>query len=335
MSPFSFIPESTVTEQAQLGRGGFQDFPIFETARTCCKATHQVRSGDDFIAQVLASFEQAQEGTPGPILVEVPRDVWLQPVREPLLGGSLPVRHRFTPRMLCAQALEPHPLTQALERVQGSFDGLIVGNGLHRYVALQAFSAMPVVSSDRFGCMGFALPAAIGASLACPEAKLLLVIGDGDLNMSLHELGSLQQYRIPLTVVVVNNGGVGSINQLRSKLGEGAEGFLNPDFASLASAFGLSSLRLEVSDLGRALLSPRARHQPLLLDCQTVLERYASIEAMRELLYATRNERLPEVSVSRLSGGSAVRLPSLVPGFLPATLGRSVHEQPQQVGGLS
>jgi acetolactate synthase-1/2/3 large subunit len=92
--------------------------------------------------------------------------------------------------------------------------------------------------------MGYGLPAAMGAQLARPEHPTLAVCGDGGFQMSMAELGSMAQERIPVVTVVVNDEGLSLIRVVQDRQFGGrrfAVDFRNPSFASIAQAYGIEA----------------------------------------------------------------------------------------------
>jgi len=103
------------------------------------------------------------------------------------------------------------------------------------------------VSSGGLGTMGFALPAAIGAALWEKKRQIIAVIGDGGFQMTMHELGVLMQYNLPVKVVLMNNNFLGMIRQLHDVYYESRDFFgelQNPDFCKIAEAFSIPSYRV-------------------------------------------------------------------------------------------
>ena len=99
-----------------------------------------------------------------------------------------------------------------------------------------------LITSGGLGTMGFALPAAIGAKLACPDKEVWVVVGDGGFQMTMCELATIAQEQIDINVAIINNGYLGMIRQWQEFFYErryAAAPLLNPDFAKLAEAFGL------------------------------------------------------------------------------------------------
>jgi acetolactate synthase-1/2/3 large subunit len=90
--------------------------------------------------------------------------------------------------------------------------------------------------------MGFALPAAIGAKFARPEAEVWVVVGDGGFQMTMCELATIAQEGIDINVAIINNGYLGMVRQWQEFFYDkrySATPLLNPDFVKLTEAFGL------------------------------------------------------------------------------------------------
>jgi acetolactate synthase-1/2/3 large subunit len=106
----------------------------------------------------------------------------------------------------------------------------------------------PVAAPRRFaypmgwGTLGFGFPAAIGAALAS-ELPVVAVVGDGGFLFACGELAVLRQEAVPLTVVIVDDGGYGMLRYDQQRLGRRQAGvdLATPDFAALAAAFGIRS----------------------------------------------------------------------------------------------
>lgn len=104
------------------------------------------------------------------------------------------------------------------------------------------------VTSGGAGTMGFALPAAIGAKLAKPDQEVIAVIGDGGYQMTVQELGTIMQYKIPLKILVLNNSYLGMVRQWQQLFHEKRYSFtemVNPDFIKLAGAYGIPARKVE------------------------------------------------------------------------------------------
>lgn len=101
-----------------------------------------------------------------------------------------------------------------------------------------------LITSGGLGTMGFALPAAIGAKVARPDAEVWVIVGDGGFQMTMCELATIAQEKIKINVAIINNGYLGMVRQWQEFFYErryAATPLLSPDFAKLADAFGLRS----------------------------------------------------------------------------------------------
>jgi acetolactate synthase-1/2/3 large subunit len=108
------------------------------------------------------------------------------------------------------------------------------------------------LSSGGFGTMGFGLPAGIGAKLAEPDACVVTVSGDGSIMMNIQELATLNRYKIPLKILLLDNSTLGMVRQWQELFWEGNYSEVdlsdNPDFAALARAFGLEAFTISHRD---------------------------------------------------------------------------------------
>ena len=105
-----------------------------------------------------------------------------------------------------------------------------------------------LITSGGLGTMGFALPAAIGAKLACPEKEVWVVAGDGGFQMTMCELATIAQEKININVAIINNGYLGMVRQWQEFFYErryAATPLLSPDFAKLAECFGLRGIAVD------------------------------------------------------------------------------------------
>jgi acetolactate synthase I/II/III large subunit len=98
-----------------------------------------------------------------------------------------------------------------------------------------------LITSGGLGTMGFALPAAIGAKIACPDAEVWVVVGDGGFQMTMCELATAMQEQLDINVAIINNGYLGMVRQWQEFFYDkryAATPLSGPDFVKLAEAFG-------------------------------------------------------------------------------------------------
>jgi acetolactate synthase-1/2/3 large subunit len=101
-----------------------------------------------------------------------------------------------------------------------------------------------LITSGGLGTMGFALPAAIGAKVACPDAEVWVVAGDGGFQMTMPELATIAQEKLNVKVAIINNGYLGMVRLWQEFFYErryAATPLLSPDFVKIADAYGLAA----------------------------------------------------------------------------------------------
>ncbi|MGH7295449.1 MAG: thiamine pyrophosphate-dependent enzyme, partial [Polyangiaceae bacterium] len=127
-----------------------------------------------------------------------------------------------------------------------------------------------LVTSGGLGTMGFALPAALGAKLACPDEEVWVVAGDGGFQMTAAELSTVAQESVKLHVAVINNGYLGMVRQWQEFFYGGryaATPMRSPDFVKLAEAHGLVGLRVtQREEIEGAVAAARASKDTVVID---------------------------------------------------------------------
>jgi acetolactate synthase-1/2/3 large subunit len=99
-----------------------------------------------------------------------------------------------------------------------------------------------LITSGGLGTMGFALPAAIGAKVACPEKEVWVIAGDGGFQMTSAELATIVQEGLDINIAIINNGFLGMVRQWQQLIYDGnysCSPIFSPDFVKLAGAFGI------------------------------------------------------------------------------------------------
>ncbi|EKM0377266.1 acetolactate synthase 2 catalytic subunit [Cronobacter turicensis] len=114
------------------------------------------------------------------------------------------------------------------------------------------------ITSSGLGTMGFGLPAAVGAQVARPEDTVICVTGDGSFMMNIQELGTVKRKQLPLKIVLLDNQRLGMVRQWQqlffSERYSETNLSDNPDFLTLASAFGIAGQRITRKDQVKAAL---------------------------------------------------------------------------------
>src|SRR6516162_1593382 len=133
-----------------------------------------------------------------------------------------------------------------LWRITGG-DALVATDvGQHQMWEAQYFhheKPRSLVTSGGLGTMGFALPAAIGAKMACPDKEVWVIAGDGGFQMTAAELSTIVQENLKINIAVINNGYLGMVRQWQEFFYERnyeATPLVSPDFVKLADAHGIA-----------------------------------------------------------------------------------------------
>ncbi|MBR1574936.1 MAG: biosynthetic-type acetolactate synthase large subunit [Bacteroidales bacterium] len=126
------------------------------------------------------------------------------------------------------------------------------------------------ISSGGLGTMGFGLPAAIGAKIAAPERTVIAFLGDGGIQMTLQELGTIMQEGTGVKIVLLNNNWLGNVRmwqELFFRERYSCTRMLNPDFRGIAEAYGIPCVNVESRDeLGPAIERMLAGDGPFILN---------------------------------------------------------------------
>jgi acetolactate synthase I/II/III large subunit len=138
--------------------------------------------------------------------------------------------------------------------------------GQHQMWAAQRYrSSSPrgFITSGGLGAMGFALPAAIGAQLANPQATVVCVSGDGGFQMNIQELATIHRLGLPIKIVVVDNKYLGMVRQWQQLFYDRnyAETDMsdNPNFVAIAYAYGINGRRLRAEAMVGVEITPEAK----------------------------------------------------------------------------
>ncbi len=127
------------------------------------------------------------------------------------------------------------------------------------------------LSSSGLGSMGYGFPAAMGAQMAFPDRQVIAIVGDGGFQMTLNDLATVVQYRVPVKIAIINNRALGMVRQWQEIFFEKRYCDIDldfaPDFVKLAEAYGIRGSRVEhrtdVADAVQDFLSDR---EPRLID---------------------------------------------------------------------
>ena len=156
---------------------------------------------------------------------------------------------------------------------------IVTDVGQHQMWEAQYFkheAPRSLITSGGLGTMGFALPAAIGAKVACPDKDVWVIAGDGGFQMTAAELSTIVQEGLAINIAVINNGFLGMVRQWQETFYDknySASPILSPDFVLLAAAHGIAGANVNK----RAEVTPtatraRTSNKPFLINFQVEKE---------------------------------------------------------------
>ena len=139
---------------------------------------------------------------------------------------------------------------EGINKVSGG-DAVIVSDvGQHQMIACRYAKfnkSQSNVTSGGLGTMGFALPAAIGAKMGAPERPVVAIIGDGGYQMTIQELGTIFQTKVPVKIVVLNNEFLGMVRQWQQLFFDkryASTNMINPDFVTIAKGYHIEAQKV-------------------------------------------------------------------------------------------
>lgn len=133
-----------------------------------------------------------------------------------------------------------------------------------------------IVTSGGMGTMGYSLPAAIGATYGAPDRTVCAIMGDGGLQMTIEEFGTIMEQKCPVKIILLNNNFLGNVRQWQNLFFRKRYSFtpmMNPDYDLIAKAYGIPSRTVtERADLDNAIHEMLATDGPFLLQCAVMNE---------------------------------------------------------------
>ncbi|HLA96027.1 MAG TPA: biosynthetic-type acetolactate synthase large subunit [Pyrinomonadaceae bacterium] len=146
--------------------------------------------------------------------------------------------------------IKPQQVIETLHEITNGDAVIVTDVGQHQMWAAQFYPckrSRQFITSGGLGTMGFGLPAAMGAQLALRDSLVVAVVGDGGFQMTNQEIITAIQYKIPLKVLIMNNGYLGMVRQWQEMFYDRAYSevdlSISPDFVKLAEAYGAKGLR--------------------------------------------------------------------------------------------
>ncbi len=192
---------------------------------------------------------------------------WVERIRK--LKESMPLRYKQD------GSLKPQFVVEKLNEFKEDSAIVVTDVGQHQMWAAQYMrfnEPRCFLSSGGLGAMGFCLPAAIGAQLGAPDRKVILVVGDGGIQMTMQELGTAAEQKLPLKIFVLNNNRLGMVRQLQefycNRRYIAVDFGFNPDFAELGRIYGMEGYTVQTPEqLMEILPQVLNSNAPVMVNC--------------------------------------------------------------------
>ncbi|GMQ31190.1 biosynthetic-type acetolactate synthase large subunit [Algoriphagus confluentis] len=196
---------------------------------------------------------------------------WMAKFRElEQLERSSVVQYDLTPTKL---GLTMGEVIHQINQYKADDAVLVTDVGQHQMIAWRYFNykkPRTQVTSGGLGTMGFALPAALGAQLYDYSRQVICVVGDGGIQMTIQELGTIKQTKAPVKIVLLNNNYLGMVRQWQQMFFDKRYSFTeldNPDFVKLSEAYGIKAQKVvDRTDLKEAIEDMLIHDGPFFLE---------------------------------------------------------------------
>ena len=193
----------------------------------------------------------------------------------------------------------PRGVLEEINQITGGDAIVVTDVGQHQMWAAQMVKFTQPrswLTSGGLGTMGYGLPAGIGAHFAAPDRQVVVISGDGSIQMNIQELSAAVQYNVPVKVIILNNHYLGMVRQWQEKFYEErySHSYMDamPNFVKLAEAYGAKGFRAEKSsELSATLQAAFAEAGPVLVEVvipksEGVFPMVPAGSAMHEMLFA-------------------------------------------------
>ncbi|MBE3588650.1 MAG: biosynthetic-type acetolactate synthase large subunit, partial [Thermoanaerobacteraceae bacterium] len=202
-----------------------------------------------------------------PQLEKTDRSEWLARIEE--LKQLYPLEYKK------GNGLKPQFIIEELYRQTRGEATIVTDVGQHQMWVAQYYKFHrpgSLISSGGLGTMGFGLPASVGTQIGLPDQTVILVTGDGSLQMTIQELATITEQKLPVKIFILNNFRLGMVRQIQQYYCDGrymAVDFqFHPDFMTLARAYSIKGYTVQTEDDVREVIpAALAEEGPVLVNC--------------------------------------------------------------------
>jgi acetolactate synthase-1/2/3 large subunit len=202
-----------------------------------------------------------------PYIEERENGAWQQRIKE--LKEKYPLKYEDDD----SETIKPQYIMEEIDKYTKGDATIVTEVGQHQMWAAQFHKykkPRQFITSGGLGTMGYGLPAAIGAQIGQPDEKVVLIAGDGSIQMNIQELGTAQAYNIPIKIIIFNNKYLGMVRQWQEFFFDkrySSTKIPAPDFVKMGDAYGIWSKSVEKkSELDSALKEAMEHDGPAILD---------------------------------------------------------------------
>ncbi|HOX39683.1 MAG TPA: biosynthetic-type acetolactate synthase large subunit [Candidatus Brocadiia bacterium] len=204
-----------------------------------------------------------------PLVQAAERKEWVGQVRE--WKAKYPLHYDRS-----AQTVKPQYVVEQISEISGGNAIICTEVGQNQMWSAQWFKyrrPRQFISSGGLGTMGFGFPAAIGAQVACPDATVFDIAGDGSIQMNIQELSTAVKQKLPVKIAILNNGYLGMVRQwqelfFNKRYSSTHLADANPDFVKLADAFGARGILVTT----KAEVRPALEQAMAIKDVPTIID---------------------------------------------------------------